>query len=79
MTLSIELPEQALARLRAEATRRGVSVDDVVNDFAQTLPDAASGGESRRRLSFAGTLVAEADFAERSEQILDEVIRGAAE
>ncbi|MDQ2846687.1 MAG: hypothetical protein M3Y77_10140 [Actinomycetota bacterium] len=28
-----------------------------------------------RRLSFAGTLSAEEDFAERSEEILDEIVR----
>ena len=28
-----------------------------------------------RRLSFAGTLSAEPDFAERSEEILDEIVR----
>jgi hypothetical protein len=72
MTLSIDLPDEALARLRAEATRRGVSIDEVVTDLAETLPDE---GAPRRRLSFAGTLEAEEDFAERSEEILDEIIR----
>jgi hypothetical protein len=33
--------------------------------------------QPRRRLSFAGTLSAEPDFAERSEEILDEIVRNA--
>jgi hypothetical protein len=76
MTLSIDLPERALARLRAEASRRGVSIDDVIAGLADLLPAQPTvGGAQRRRLSFAGTLTAEEDFAERSEEILDEIIR----
>ncbi len=76
MTLSIDLPEQALARLRAEAARRGVSIDDVIAELADQLPAEASGvSVPRRRLSFAGRLEAEPDFAERSEEILDENTR----
>lgn len=76
MTLSIDLPEQALARLQAEATRRGVSIDTVIAELADQLPDQAAGDSTpRRRLSFAGTLEAEEDFAERSEEILDELVR----
>ncbi len=74
MTLSIDLPDEALARLRAEATRRGVSVDTVIAELADQLPTATPA--RRRHLSFAGTLEAEEDFAERSEDILDEIIRG---
>jgi hypothetical protein len=33
--------------------------------------------QPRRRLSFAATLSAEPDFAERSEEILDEIVRNA--
>jgi hypothetical protein len=78
MTLSIELPESALARLRAEAARRGLSVDELVTELADQLPAEQSEPVRHRRLSFAGTLSAEPDFAERSEEILDEIIRRAA-
>lgn len=79
MGLSVDLPAHALARLRAEATRRGVSIDDVVTALAKTLPDEiADSAVPRRRLSFAGTLEAEEDFAVRSEQILDKIVRRAA-
>ncbi|MTD16029.1 hypothetical protein GIS00_19005 [Nakamurella sp. YIM 132087] len=53
MTLSIDLPEQALARLRAEAHRRGISVDDVVAELASQLPPER-GDVRRRRLAFVG-------------------------
>jgi hypothetical protein len=76
MTLSIDLPEPALARLRAEATRRGVSIETVIAELTERLPDEVAGTSApRRRLSFAGTLEAEEDFAERSEEILDELVR----
>lgn len=78
MTLSIDLPEQTLARLRAEANRRGVSVDEVIADLADRLPVDPATAARRRQLSFAGTLEAEEDFAERSEEILAEIIRGKA-
>jgi ABC-type branched-subunit amino acid transport system ATPase component len=75
MTVSIDLPDDALARLRAEAIRRGVSIDTVIAELADQLP-ADTG--PRRRLSFAGTLAAEPELAERSEDILDEIARRAA-
>jgi hypothetical protein len=38
-------------------------------------PSAQGSEELPRRLPFIGMLVAEPDFAERSEQILDEIVR----
>jgi hypothetical protein len=38
MTVTIDLPEDTLKRLQAEARRRGVTVDLVVAEFAQALP-----------------------------------------
>ena len=34
MTVTVDLPEDALARLQAEAKRRGVSIDVVVAELA---------------------------------------------
>lgn len=51
MTVTIDLPEDALARLQAEAKRRGVSIDAVVAELAQALPTNAS---APRALSFIG-------------------------
>ncbi|MEO8694325.1 MAG: hypothetical protein ABI658_12460 [Acidimicrobiales bacterium] len=38
MPVTVELPEDAIARLRAEATRRGVSIDVVIAELATRLP-----------------------------------------
>lgn len=48
VTLTVNLPEDLAARLAAEATRRGITVDDVLAEMvADRLP-------ARRRLSFIG-------------------------
>jgi hypothetical protein len=51
MTVTIDLPEDALERLQAEARRRGVTIDVVVAEFAQALPTDAT---SEKTLSFIG-------------------------
>jgi hypothetical protein len=76
MTVTIDLPDESLARLYAEAARRGVSIDVVIAELADQLPADTTGSQSkRRRLSFAGTLSAEPELAERAEDILDEIVR----
>ena len=52
MSVTIELPDDALARLRAEATRRGVSIDVIVAELADRLP--AQPTPNTRSLSFIG-------------------------
>ena len=52
MTLTIDLPERTLARLRAEAKRRGVSIDVVIAELAEALPVEPS--STQRELSFVG-------------------------
>lgn len=42
MTVTVDLPEDALARLQAEAKRRGVSIDLVIAELAQALPTDTS-------------------------------------
>lgn len=71
--MTLDLPDDALARLHAEAARRGVSIDIVIAELVGRLP-ADVGASPRRRLSFARTLSAEPELAERAEQILDEVV-----
>ena len=53
MTVTLELSDDALARLRAEAARRGVSVDDLVAELAAQLP-AEPNPKERRERSFVG-------------------------
>ncbi|WP_334144563.1 ribbon-helix-helix protein, CopG family [Rhabdothermincola sp.] len=38
MSLTVQLPDEALRRLQAEAARRGVSVDEVIAELAGQLP-----------------------------------------
>jgi len=51
MTVTLDLPEEVLARLRAEAERRELSVDALIVEMARSLPaDAKS--PTRTRLGF---------------------------
>lgn len=52
MTVTVDLPEDVLARLRAEATRRGVSIDLVIAELSRTLP--AEAVPSKHIFSFVG-------------------------
>ncbi|HUP76800.1 MAG TPA: hypothetical protein VM282_27440 [Acidimicrobiales bacterium] len=52
MLVTVELPENALARLRAEAVRRNVSIDVVIAELAAQLPVEVPRRSSR--LSFIG-------------------------
>ncbi|HEX4520253.1 MAG TPA: hypothetical protein VH063_11800 [Gaiellaceae bacterium] len=52
MTLTVELSESTLARFQAEAARRGVGIDVVIAELAETLPPETAGEE--RKLSFIG-------------------------
>lgn len=52
MTVTVDLSESTLARLRAEAERRGVSIDVVIAELAETLPPETANEE--RKLSFIG-------------------------
>ena len=57
MTITVELPEAAQARLEAEAARRGITLGQLVAEaaeqVAQRLP-AADGDAPRHRLGFVG-------------------------
>ncbi len=52
MTLTVELPEDVLSRLRAEADRRGVSIDLVIAELSRSLPTETP--PRRRTYSFIG-------------------------
>jgi hypothetical protein len=52
MTVTVELPEDVLARLRAEADRRGVSIDLVIAELSRSLPTETP--PAKRTLSFIG-------------------------
>jgi hypothetical protein len=65
MPVTVELSDEALARLEAEAARRGVSADVVINELAARLPD--EGARARRQglidlgASTSGRSAADAD------------------
>jgi len=69
MTLSIDLPDEALARLRAEAARRGVSVDAVIAELTDRLPAQPVEG-ARRRLAFVGAGASEHGITGRIDDLL---------
>jgi len=52
MTVTVDLPEDVLARLRAEAARRGVSIDLVIAELVSALPTDVA--PVKRSLSFVG-------------------------
>ena len=51
MTVTLDLSEEVLARLQAEAERRQLSVDALIEEMAESLPVDAN-SLSRARLSF---------------------------
>jgi hypothetical protein len=53
MSVTVELPDEALARLRAEAARRGVSIGTVIAEFAAQLPTDTH-APTKRKLAFVG-------------------------
>lgn len=56
MSVTVDLPAATLRRLEAEAARRGVGIDVVIAELAETLP-AEHTGEApvrRRKLAIAG-------------------------
>lgn len=52
VTVTLDLSDEALSRLEAEAARRGVTVDVLVAELAAQLPRETDGGH--RLLSFVG-------------------------
>ena len=54
MSVTVELPAEAFARLEAEAARRGVGIDVVIAELVDTLPQLAAGGGGGRRLAISG-------------------------
>ncbi|MDE0492338.1 MAG: ribbon-helix-helix protein, CopG family [Acidimicrobiaceae bacterium] len=51
MTVTLELSEEVLARLHAEAERRQLSMDALIEEMARSLP-ADADSPNRARLSF---------------------------
>ena len=72
MTVSLDLSDEVLARLQAEASARHTSVEDVVSDMASRLPTPAT-PTGRRRLAFAAIgESASGKFARDADEMLAE-------
>ncbi len=51
MSVTVDLPDELLAALRAEAERRGVSIEALI---AESVSEHVEAGRPRRRLAIAG-------------------------
>ncbi|MPZ25850.1 MAG: toxin-antitoxin system HicB family antitoxin [Micromonosporaceae bacterium] len=70
MTVTLDLPDDVLQRLTAEAQRRGVAVAEVVADLtARLLPSDQQG---HRRLAFVGAGASTSGITHRIDELLDE-------
>jgi hypothetical protein len=52
MTVTLDLPAEAQARLQAEATRRGITLDQLIAEIADSFP--AETTTPRRKRAFVG-------------------------
>jgi len=70
MTIEVDLPEDAVRRLRAEADRRGVSVEVLIAALASELPATRTG--PGRRPAFVAVGASESGTTDRIGEILAE-------
>ncbi len=70
MSVTVELPANALARLNAEADRRGVSIDVVIAELAHMLPEQQAAPPARRNLAFAGIGASGRGISDHVDEIL---------
>lgn len=72
MSLTVELPDEALRRLEAEAARRGVGIDVVIAELATQLPAGEPTGEAHgHRFSFTAIGASgRSDGSERHAEII---------
>lgn len=66
--MTVELPVEALRRLEAESTRRGISIDDVIAELAAALPVESRG--PRRSPAFVGVGASEHGITDRIDESL---------
>lgn len=77
MTLTLNLPEELAARLAAEATRRGITVDDLVAEMvAARLP--AEGHDDALEAFIGSGSSGRGDLGRRHREIRAEMTKGLA-
>lgn len=77
MTVTLDLPAEAQARLQAEATRRGITLDQLIAEIAGSFPaePADNDGERaapRRKLAFVGIGASKAGITHQIDELLSE-------
>jgi hypothetical protein len=70
MTVTLDLPDEVLGRLTAEARRRGVPLADVVADLAAQLP--SDDQPTRPRLAFVAAGASASGITPNLDRLLDE-------
>ncbi len=68
VTVTLDLPAEAEARLQAEANRRGITLDQLVAELANQLP--AESDTPRRKLAFVGMGSSQAGITQRIDELL---------
>ena len=68
MTLTLNLPVEAQARLEAEASRRGITLDLLVAELAAGFP--VDTGTPRRKLAFVGMGSSKAGISHQLDELL---------
>lgn len=54
MSVTVDLSQATLARLEAEATRRGIGIDVVIAELAEALPAPTERTANGHRFAFVG-------------------------
>lgn len=68
MSVTVELPDDALRKLTAEATRRGVSIAAIIAEFAAALPGEPA--SPKRKLAFVGMGASKSGITHRIDELL---------
>ena len=68
--MTVDLPAPVLARLRAEAARRGVRIDEVIAELAGQLPADEHAPGGARRLAFVAAGASEFGITPRLDELL---------
>jgi hypothetical protein len=68
MSLTLDLPDEVVRRLTAEAERRGARVVDVIADLAAQLPPAEA--SARRKLAFVGVGASDTGITPHIDELL---------
>jgi hypothetical protein len=69
MPVTVDLSDEALVRLRAEAARRGTSIDEVIAELVAQLPPEATAAPGRK-LAFVAAGASRSGVTDRIDDLL---------